>query len=143
MPASSSPERLPGWESRLAAVLAAARAQPYVLGEHDCFRLACAAVEALTGVDHWPRWAGTYRTPRQALARIVAFGGDFQRAFSRLFGGGLQPMARARRGDIALYVDAGAQSHLGVVVGAQVVVLGEQGVLALKRGQCVGCWRIG
>lgn len=137
------PSRLPGWESRLAAALDDARARPYALGEHDCFRVACAAVEALTGVDHWSHWGGTYRTPRQALARIVAFGGDFEHAFSRLFGGELQPMSAARRGDIALYVDAAGDRHLGVVVGAQVAALGEHGVVPLKRGECVGCWRIG
>src|SRR5262245_28821615 len=49
-------ERLPGWEKRLHAVIAAAGDRAYKLGEHDCFRVACLDVEALTGVDLWAEW---------------------------------------------------------------------------------------
>ena len=41
--------RREGWERRLQDVVRAAQDKPYKLGENDCFRFACAAVEALTG----------------------------------------------------------------------------------------------
>src|SRR6266508_3556525 len=74
--------RLPGWEDRLAEAIAAARAKPYVLGEHDCFRLACAVVRALTGEDRWPQWRGRYASKREALRLIAEAGRDFTAAFS-------------------------------------------------------------
>lgn len=143
-------ERKQGWELRLARVIEDARAQPYVLGEHDCFRLACAAVAALTGIDHWPRWAGRYTTRRRALACISAYVADlnpattaeaFDWAFSRLFGGMLMPIAQARRGDICKYMDL--EPHLGVCVGAEVAVLGEHGLAFVPLAICLGVWRVG
>lgn len=134
--------RKAGWETRLAAVVADARKKPYVLGSHDCFRFSCAAVEALTGKDLWPQWAGKYRTKTQALRLIVEYGGDFTSAFTKLFGTAPAPMASANRGDIAEYVCAGEQ-HLGVVTGATVALLCEVGVMPLPRRLCNHCWRIG
>jgi len=62
--------RINGWERRLAGVIEAAQHVPYVLGTHDCFRVACRAVEALTGVDLWEEWAGQYRTRGEAIALL-------------------------------------------------------------------------
>lgn len=147
-------KRLPGWESRLAKVLEDAARRPYQLGEHDCFRLACMAVEAMTGADLWAGWAGRYRTKREALRLLaeyaaeaselaVAAGPAFTRAFSRLFGGAPVCMGRARRGDVAEYVDGRGEQHLGVVNGADVAVLLEGGAGYVPRSSCVHAWRIG
>jgi hypothetical protein len=136
-------ERREGWEGRLAAVLEDARGRSYVLGEHDCFRLACAAVEALTGVDLWAAWAGRYRTRREALALLASYGGTFTGAFSRLFGAAPEPIALARRGDIAEYQDPRGERHLGVVNGARVVLLLAAGVEGIPRSACRHAWRIG
>jgi hypothetical protein len=136
-------ERLAGWESRLAAVVDAARPRAYQLGAHDCFRFACQAVEALTGVDLYAPWAGQYRTKRQALRLLARYGGDFTGSFSRLFGSAPGPIAKARRGDIAEFVDAAGEQHLGLVYGAVVIVLREQGLDAVRRSSCAHAWRIG
>ena len=134
---------MPGWEARLATVLRQAARAPYVLGEHDCFRVACAAVEALTGVDHWEAWRGTYATRAQALRRIVEYHPDgFTAAFSRLFGGAPEPLAYAQRGDIAEFAD-GREQHLGIVCGATVAVLGETGLVHIPRSACAHAWSIG
>jgi hypothetical protein len=136
-------ERLDGWEGRLAAVLKGARTRPYVLGTHDCFRVACAAVQALTGVDHWPDWAGRYSTRREALRLIAAYGGTFTGAYSRLFGSEPVAMSFAQRGDIAEYIDPTGEAHLGVMNGASVLVLGADGLFGVGLFDCRHAWRIG
>lgn len=140
-------ERREGWETRLAHVIVGATHHSYKLGEHDCFRLALAAVEALTHVDLWPDWQGRYATRLQSLRLLLDFAGPggnpFTRAFTRLFGVEPSPMSGARRGDIAEYTDAEGQQHLGVVAGSRVVVLGEHRLLNVSRADCTHCWRIG
>lgn len=152
-------DRLPGWEHRLAVVLKAARNEPYELGRHDCFRVACAAVQALTGFDYWQWWAGTYHTRSQALLAMVRYVGDgatdeqiarpidpravFTAAFTRLFGTYPVPVPQLHRGDIAEFVDLQNEAHLGVVAGASVMVLGESGLIAVRRDTCRHGWRIG
>jgi hypothetical protein len=96
--------RLEGWEKRLFAELEAARHKPYVLGEHDCFRVACRVVDALTGADHWPAW-GTYRTKREALQLLASKGHPtFEDAFDWLFGVARVSVRLARRGARAEFV---------------------------------------
>lgn len=144
-------ERREGWEMRLAHVIVGATHHAYKLGEHDCFRLALAAVEALTCVDLWPDWQGRYSTRLQSLRLLLDFAGPapdddhnpFSRAFTRLFGVETSGMAYARRGDIAEYIDADGQQHLGVVTGTRVAVLGEHRLLTVRLDECAHCWRIG
>ncbi len=135
--------RLEGWEARLAGAVELARARPYQLGEHDCFRFACAALEALTGEDRWPAWRGKYATRREALRLLAEYGGSFAAAFTRFFGVETAPMPRARRGDVCQYQDAGGELHLVVCMGAAVAGLVEAGLIFLPRSSCAHCWRIG
>jgi len=123
-------------------VLAAARAQAFGWGQHDCFLFAAEDVQALTGHDVAAPWRGRYRTQRGALRHIAAYGGTFTGAFTRLFGAEPVPVAQARRGDVADLVRAGVH-HLGVVSGAHVAFLGEQGIIMVPRSQTLQVWRIG
>jgi hypothetical protein len=101
-------------------VLRDARARPYVLGEHDCFRVACRVVEALTGVDRWPLFAG-YATKREALAKIAAFGSTFEHAGDWFFGASSRTLvSHAQRGDIIAMRTRDAQKHLCVCAGRTV-----------------------
>jgi hypothetical protein len=136
-------ERLPGWEDRLFAAIEAARGRPYKLGEHDCFRLACATVEALTGVNPWEPWAGSYASKREALRRIAEFAGDFTSAASKFFGCRPERMEFARRGDICEFVDVDGEQHLGVMLGLYVALLGPQGLHFAPRESCKHFWKIG
>jgi hypothetical protein len=143
MQPSCSPERLSGWEDRLAEVIAQARTKSYRLGEHDCFRLACAVVEALTGRDLWSPWAGTYTSKREALRRILEFSTDFTTAASKFFGVEHEPMPLARRGDVCEFRDPLGEQHLGIVLGVNVALLGPEGLRYLPRDACAHAWRIG
>ena len=107
----SAPTRTEGWELRLQSVIDAARERPYILGEHDCFRLTCRVIEALTGVDRWPEFAG-YKTKREALAKLAQFGSSFESAGDWFFAVERSGIPRARRGDIAALQDDAGEKHL-------------------------------
>ena len=134
--------RLPGWERRVDAVLEAARHQPYVLGAHDCFRLACRVVDALVGLDHWPEFEG-YTTRRQALARLAQHGSSFEAAGNAFFGAPHVDVRLARRADICCVQTFDGEKHLGVCLGAQVALLAPQGWIVANTLACLCAWRVG
>lgn len=135
------------WPERLIAVIEAARQQPYVLGTHDCLRVACAAVEALTGTDFWPRFSGKrgYKTKRQALACIARIAPSLGEAVTATLGVSPAPTLSAWRGDIVLYRDEQGEDHLGVCMGRLVVLTAPEGTLsmALDHPGLLASWRIG
>lgn len=135
--------RLHDWPERLAAVAAAARLQPFLLGTHDCLSFACACVQAVAGVDLWPRFAG-YTTPAGSLRTIAAIAPSLAQAVSAVLGSQPVPPLLARRGDVLLYVDAGIE-HLGVCLGALGAVPGPDGLahLPLDHSGFTLAWRVG
>lgn len=135
-------QRIEGWELRLHAVIEAARHQPYVLGEHDCFRLACRVIEALTGIDRWPEFVG-YTTKREALAKLAQFGSNFEAAGDWFFGVERGPMKRAMRGDICALTDDVGEKHLAVLVDHRAACMLPQGLLFIDAARCHCAWRVG
>lgn len=136
--------RLDGWESRLAAAIDAAFGRPYVLGENDCLRLACACVAALTGIDYWPRFAG-YRTHRQALVTIARIAPSLGEAVTATLGVSPAPTRSALRGDLVLFRDDIGEDHLGVCVGRDAVLLSAEGAITtgIDDARLLCAWRIG
>lgn len=133
--------RLDGWESRLSLLIEEARHRPYALGEHDCFRLACRAVEALTGVDRWPEFAG-YTTKREALALLARHGSSFEGAFDKLAGERVEARL-ARRGDLVCVQSEDGEKHLGVVTGQDAAFLAPEGIRWVSVAACRCAWRVG
>ncbi len=133
--------RREGWESRLALVIQAARYTPYELGTHDCFRVACRVVEALTGVDRWHEFAG-YTTKREALALIASHGSSFEAAFDWLLGPRWD-VRLARRGDLCCVQTEDGEKHLGVCLGREVALTAPEGLIYTPLLSCLCCWRIG
>ncbi len=134
--------RLDGWESRLVAVIEDARAQPYVLGQHDCLRIALRTVEALTGVDRWAEFQG-YSTKREAMATIARFGSNFEAAISWFFGAPSVDTRLARRGDICLVETVDGEKHLGVCLGRDTALLAPDGLIYFPTLSCQCAWRVG
>jgi hypothetical protein len=132
------------WPERLIAVMEAARLQPYVLGTHDCLRLACAAVEATTDTDFWPRFKG-YKTKRQALVTIAKIAPSLAEAVTVTIGVSPSPTLSAQRGDLTLFRDAQGEDHLGVCMGRRVLVTAPEGTLsmALDHPGLLASWRVG
>ena len=131
------------WPERLAGQVASAQAVPYQLGTHDCWRMVCACIDAMTGVDLWPRFAG-YTSKAQALRTIARIAPTLRQAVTVVLGVPPQPPSLARRGDVLLYQDAEGE-HLGMCLGSVGVVLGPTG-LVYQRLDHAGfrCgWRVG
>lgn len=131
------------WPERLAEQVAAAHAAPYQLGMHDCLRFTCACIEAMTGVDYWPRFAG-YSTKLQALRAIAQIAPTLGQAVTAVLGAHPQPPALAQRGDVLLYQDA-AGEHLAVCLGSVGAVLGPAGLVyqRLDHPGFKSSWRVG
>lgn len=136
--------RIEGWEERLAALLEDARDAPYVLGHHDCLKLACNAVQVITGKDYWQAFRGRYSTKAEALKLISKTANDFAGAVSAVTGLESRLPLLARRGDIMLYRDD-AGDHLAVCNGVWAAVLGEDGLRwrAVTDPSFRCCWHIG
>jgi hypothetical protein len=138
------PVRRPGWEERLAMVLARYHDAPYRLGETDCVRLACEVHDALVGQPLWHLVAGSYDSRESALAVIARWGRTWSQAFTALFGVPPVAVAHARRGDIVTF-DGGTDKHLGVCNGASVCIYVPEGLGAvpLTDPRLLEAWRIG
>lgn len=133
--------RLQGWEARLAGVIEAARPEPFAWGSTDCFRLACSAVEALTGENHWPRFAGRYASKRAAL-RIIAERGTFAEFVRWVFAIPAIPVKLARRGDLVLVAQPG-MAALGVSLGNECAVRLESRLGFVPRAAIACAWKVG
>jgi cell wall-associated NlpC family hydrolase len=117
------------WPEQLAAQVAAAQRQPYVIGVHDCLRFTCQCIAAMTGVDFWSQFSG-YTTLREAQEKIISVAPTLQEAVCKVLGQAAAPVAMARRGDVVLFNDTFGE-HLGVCTGGHVAVLQRHGLLLL------------
>jgi hypothetical protein len=143
--------RVQGWESRLIAVIEAAREREYALGVHDCFSFTCAVVHALTGVDRWPLFGG-YTSKRESLARIAQYGSTFEKAYDYFFGATarLPSPLFAQRGDILAIQTTDGVKHLGVCGGPYVLLLSDHGMAStpldharVQAGFYTAAWKVG
>ena len=135
--------RVEGWEERLDAVIADALVRPYVLGEHDCFRMACEVMEVVIGVDRWEEFAGKYKTRRQAERLLAVHGSTFEEAGDWFFKTPHVPPAQARRGDICCVETEDKVKHLGICIGKHTALLGPDGLVFLPTLGLRCAWRIG
>lgn len=100
--------RLPGWEKRLNAVVAAHQVLPGDWGVSDCFIIPDDAVEAVTGEKMYPDARG-YKTEAGAAKQLRKHGFDnVRQAFAAKFSE--IPVAMAQRGDIGVIERDGAFS---------------------------------
>jgi hypothetical protein len=134
-----------GWERLLEEILEDARTKPYELGSHDCFRVACRVVEALTGEDRWQEFSGRYKNKREALRLIAEYGSSFISAFDWFFRASSVSVNEARRGDIVAIRTEDGEHHLGAVTldGTKAALLGTKGLVYLPVSSCLCAWRIG
>jgi hypothetical protein len=119
-----------------------ARRAPYELGVHDCFKVACEVLKALTGVERWNEFAG-YRTKEEAVALILQHGSTFELAFDVFFGSTNVAPAFAQRGDICATRGPDGEKHLGVCLGVDTAFLGPGGLVHMPTLSCLCCWKIG
>lgn len=66
--------RVPGWEKRLAEVIARHEDWPFAWGRADCATVAAECVEAITGRDLLAEFRGRYHSRLSCYARLKARG---------------------------------------------------------------------
>lgn len=122
-------DRLPDWKPRLIAWLTSIAGTPFAPGTHDCALFVAGAIHAMTGEDPAAPFRGRYTTVRGGLRviRDAGFGDPVEMVASRLEE--VAPLM-AQVGDIAV-VDTPEGPALGVVAGAEILVLGLDGLGAV------------
>ncbi len=134
--------RIEGWEDRVLSVIETYRRKPYRLGRSDCLTFACAAVEAMTGVDYLDLVPRRYATNKAALrlAREIG-GGTVADAVDKKTGLKRGSVASMGRGDVCLYVDDIGE-HLGLFWGRFAYVYGPNGIVTVDIHKCTSGWRV-
>lgn len=136
-----STTRLQDWPLRLDAFVEQRRCMPFAWGSQDCCQFARHAVAALTGSDPAADWGlRPYRTAKGAAGQLARLGGIA--ALPGRAGLSEIPLLRAGRGDLALVPNAGRPA-LGIVLGAKVAYVGEQGLAFVPVTACTNTWRVG
>jgi hypothetical protein len=123
-------DRRPDWKPRLIEWLASIARTPFEVGKHDCALFVAGAINAMTGEDPAARFRGRYTTVRGGLRVIRAegFNDPVEMIANRLEE--VAPLM-AQVGDIAV-VDTPEGPALGVVAGAEILVLGLDGLGAVS-----------
>lgn len=130
--------RVPGWEDKLAKVIADAETQSFDWGTHDCVTFASEAALAITGRDPIADLRGRWDSALSAKRELRKLGG-IQSAVSRKMGEPLSTPRCAGRGDVIL----SDEGFLGVVVLAHAVAPKPMGLLRVEMSRWITGWRVG
>lgn len=134
--------RKSGWEQRLSHCLERAADAAYDLGSHDCFIVACDAINAQTGAQFGDDIRGRYKTKAESIALILKWGATFEDAFEKYFGlCRIEPMM-AQRGDLCALRTGDGEKHLGICVGERCACLGVDGMLFLSMKVVHCAWTV-
>jgi hypothetical protein len=151
LPAPPALQRLPDWQTRFAALVAARRAVPFAWGSNDCAAFAADAVAALTGQDVAPAelrgevlgaLADSADAAIDARAiRLLRRNGGLAVLASAVLGEQRAPVF-ATVGDIVLLDNAGREI-LAVCNGATAFAPGPRGLAVTDMSGAIGCWKVG
>lgn len=130
--------RIAGWRECFFELIEEWRHRPLVYGQSDCFQFAGAAVLALTGVDHRPRF-GVYTSRREAARILCAYGGPAG-ILSACFGDPI-PVLWAALGDLVI-ADFHDGVTVGVCLGNHCCTPGPAGLAFLPMSSAIKAWRI-
>jgi hypothetical protein len=135
-----APPRPPGWEARLADVVARYQAGDFVWGAADCAHFAGDAAAAVAGEDRLADLRGLYDGPRSAARALLKLhcrdlGDVFALRFQEM------PPAHARAGDIGV-LRAGPVVSGCVILGAQAAGAGERGLVRFPRSLLLRAFQV-
>ena len=131
--------RLPDWEARLWAYLAAHRCTPFAWGTHDCALFGIGAYEAITGVDVGHAVRGRYTTLAGAARWLN--GRTFAEAIHDTLLYTDMPVPFAARGDLVIFAGEN-MGTLGVVCGVQSAVPGVAGIVWRRTLDAQKAWQV-
>ena len=132
------------WPELLDAEVAAAAAEPFAWGAHDCYRWAARVVLRLGGPDVLAG-TGAWHDEDSARASILAWGKNLEAGMRRLCAErGMQeiPPALAQRGDlVVLRTPRGPMA--AICIGSTALAAAEAGgVAALPMALCLRAWAV-
>jgi hypothetical protein len=133
------PTRLPDWQTRLQACLAARWDQPFVWGRQDCCIFVADCAKAITGQDPAADLRGTYADEASAARLLKRLGGVRAIGAAR-FGLEIAP-AFAQVGDIGLVHNSGRDS-LALCGGSGWLAPGALQLERLPLDAALVAWRI-
>jgi hypothetical protein len=125
------------WPSRLSDFIGAASGRPFSWGSSDCCLFAADWVQEATGIDPAAEYRGRYRTEAGAARLLNRLGGSVEAAVDKALGMPLTSPLLAQRGDIALVDGA-----LGIVIGGEVALMSEAGLVLHPLAMAARAWRI-
>ncbi|MFC6490907.1 DUF6950 family protein [Nitratireductor sp. GCM10026969] len=136
--------RIPGWRSRVEAVIDEIKYSPFAWGERDCGPwLVGRVVEAVTGEDLAAPYRGRYRTATGAVRLMQAEGFESLGDLVASLLPEIHP-SQAKIADIAAFADDSALGFsLGVVNGERVFVMGENHLGTMNLLQAERAFRVG
>lgn len=129
--------RQAGWRGRLGAVISAAAARNFEVGQHDCAIFTADCVLAITGVDLAAEWRGKYQTYRQGLTLMRDCGYQNPKALVAAHFDAIHPSEMVP-GDLCFMRSAG-----GVFQGQVAYVLTPTGLGAIPAAQVTQAFRVG
>lgn len=132
--------RVDDFEVRLARVLDEAQARPFDLGAHDCITFAFRGIQTLGGPDLLAMTPGGW-TARTAPILLHFFGGLPRAVSAYAIWSGLRSIAPrlAHRGDLVV-IEAGGEPAAGLLLGAEVAVVGPDGLARVPRSTIIAGW---
>ena len=131
--------RLKNWPSRLAALVEAARLEPFAWGRHDCCLWGADSVLACTGLDPAAKWRGTYSDAAGAAALLQQLGGIA--AVAAMAGPEILPRL-AGAGDVGL-IDFDGRETLAVHSGVWWLAVSGTGLSHWSVDSAVRAWKVG
>jgi cell wall-associated NlpC family hydrolase len=144
--------KLPDWATRLDAYIDSAASMPFSYNNAigmDCCSFTFGAIHAQTGIAIGQRFAGRYRTRREALLMMCAYCGRPSLAMfiSQLMkdnGFHRTSPTLAQRGDVLLTANGVTGDYLGVLDlnGKDILSVGEHGVRRVPISINCLTWRI-
>jgi hypothetical protein len=130
--------RLPHWEARLAALIAAHRDAPFAWGAFDCITFAGDAVVAVTGRDPLAGLRGHWHTALGA-ARLLRQRGGLMQAVLATLGDPLPHVRLAGPGDLVL---TSREQALAVVHRSSALLPASRGLAHVSMGGWQMGWRV-
>lgn len=149
-PEAATPERLPGWEDALQAVLTRWQASTYAMHSSSCLHFAREIIISLIGgepLDALGVRLADVTTPLGA-ARLLHRYGDAAAIITAVLGDPLPPLL-ARRGDLAAVLEPDAEAgrgdwSIGVVDGVLIhLTAHDHGLTVRPLQEARHVWRVG
>ena len=140
--------RLHDWENRLHEFILVNRERPFVWGEWDCILFACAAAEAITGVDKAEDYRGQYSDEAGARAILRELGqGTLLKTVDHQFE--RKEVAYATRGDliwhdgcVGVCIGGAAAFVAAPEIWADLIATESSGLVMLPRADWQKAWAV-